>query len=690
MPPTTARRRWTVVLAVQLAAALLAAGAHAGSAAEAGELVWLGETGGEAEERWTTDPSVRPWRDADGGPAAFQDGQPVVLDERAVNRAVVVADPDGVAPASVRFSHRTGRYTLDALGPGGVTGLTTLTVDGDGELEVRNANGYAGTTDLRRGLLSLGDDAALGHSTLVVGGGAVRALGDRRLANPVRFRHPDGQGPVTATITGDDDLTVDGDVELSPGHPTGVAVDGAGVARLLGAVRDPAGGAGLLVKLGDGVLELGGDGNRHRGGTVVAGGTLLAGAARGSATGSGPVTVRAAATLGGAGTLTGPVTVRHGGTVAPGAAPGQVATLATTGRLTLHRGAGLDVEVAPEAAAQAAAHQGPGPARDLAGGAADRLRVDGGVRLDQAELRVTVAAGAPTGGAPITVVDNTGNGRVAGTFRGLPEGATVSARTAHGLALRQAGSPAARFRIGYRGGDGNDVVLEPLWAALPAPRPVTLAAVADQAVDEGEPLALQLHADPGDPASPLRWRLLGAPPAGLRLDRHGALRWTPREAHGPGRYRVAVRVEDAGDPGRHDQRSFTVTVGEVNRPPALRGPARASVAEGRALRLAFAAGDPDRPGARLEYGLTGDAPAGARIDPRTGVLRWTPGDGQGPGRYTMVVWVLDAGTPRLADTGTVTVTVTPRPAAATAAEAKPSPPAAPPPPPAGRCHARHG
>jgi hypothetical protein len=68
MPPTTARRRWTVVLAVQLAVALLAAGAHAGSAADAGELVWLGEAGGQTEGRWTTDPSVRPWRDSDGNP----------------------------------------------------------------------------------------------------------------------------------------------------------------------------------------------------------------------------------------------------------------------------------------------------------------------------------------------------------------------------------------------------------------------------------------------------------------------------------------------------------------------------------------------------------------------------------------------------------------------------------------------
>jgi autotransporter-associated beta strand protein len=142
---------------------------------------------------------------------------------------------------------------------------------------------------------------------------------------------------VTATITGDHHLAVAGDVELTPGHPTSLVVDGAGVARLLGGVGDPADGHGTLVKLGDGVLDLGGDLNRYRGGTVVAGGTLLASAAHGSATGSEPVSVQAAAVLGGAGGLRGPVTVERGGAVAPGHAPGDGATLATGGRLVLRR-----------------------------------------------------------------------------------------------------------------------------------------------------------------------------------------------------------------------------------------------------------------------------------------------------------------------------------------------------------------
>jgi hypothetical protein len=76
----------------------------------------------------------------------------------------------------------------------------------------------------------------------------------------------------------------------------------------------------------------------------------------------------------------------------------------------------------------------------------------------------------------------------------------------------------------------------------------------------------------------------------------------------------------------------------------------------------------------LEYGLTGDAPAGAHIDARSGVLRWTPGDAQGPGEYAVVVWVLDGGTPRLAGTRTVTITVTPRPAATATRPSRPAPP----------------
>jgi autotransporter-associated beta strand protein len=196
---------------------------------------------------------------------------------------------------------------------------------------------------LAAALLATGAASATGTGELVwLGESAARPRGAGR---PTRRCGPGGTRTATRPPTG----TANRWPWTS--WPTSVAVDGAGVARLLGGVGDPADGHGTLVKLGDGVLDLGGDHNRYRGGTVVAGGTLLASAAHGSATGSGPVTVQAAAVLGGAGGLRGPVTVERGGTVAPGHAPGDGATLATGGRLALRRGAVLDVDLAPRTAA---------------------------------------------------------------------------------------------------------------------------------------------------------------------------------------------------------------------------------------------------------------------------------------------------------------------------------------------------
>ncbi|MDX3070123.1 autotransporter, partial [Streptomyces sp. ND04-05B] len=73
------------------------------------------------------------------------------------------------------------------------------------------------------------------------------------------------------------------------------------------------------------------------------------------------------------------------------------------------------------------------------------LRVHGAARLAGGlDLAALTSDGRP--GARVTVIDHRGKGRTAGTFTGLPEGAEVR--------------PAEHtYRISYRGGDGNDVVL---------------------------------------------------------------------------------------------------------------------------------------------------------------------------------------------------------------------------------------
>lgn len=79
------------------------------------------------------------------------------------------------------------------------------------------------------------------------------------------------------------------------------------------------------------------------------------------------------------------------------------------------------------------------------GATSDSLQVTGTVSLS-GSLVVTIPSGSPTAGQSFTIIDNDGSDAVMGTFAGLPEGTTLSAG-------------AYRFRISYRGGDGNDVVL---------------------------------------------------------------------------------------------------------------------------------------------------------------------------------------------------------------------------------------
>ena len=80
------------------------------------------------------------------------------------------------------------------------------------------------------------------------------------------------------------------------------------------------------------------------------------------------------------------------------------------------------------------------------------------------------------------------------------------------------------------------------------------------------------------------------------------------------------------------------------------------VDEGTELTFTTPADDPDVPAQTLTFSLAG-APAGASIDPVTGVFTWTPGEADGPGVFTFDVVVSDDGVPSLDGRRTVTVTV---------------------------------
>jgi hypothetical protein len=82
------------------------------------------------------------------------------------------------------------------------------------------------------------------------------------------------------------------------------------------------------------------------------------------------------------------------------------------------------------------------------GGTSDQVQVNGSVSVG-GSLIVDILSGGPAAGQTLTLIDNDGSDPVAGTFTGMPEGATFAVGT-------------SVFAISYHGGTGNDVVLTAL------------------------------------------------------------------------------------------------------------------------------------------------------------------------------------------------------------------------------------
>ena len=159
--------------------------------------------------------------------------------------------------------------------------------------------------------------------------------------------------------------------------------------------------------------------------------------------------------------------------------------------------------------------------------------------------------------------------------------------------------------------------------------------------------------DPDIPAQSIRYDLVSGPP-GLVVSADGRLTWTPTEAQGPGSYTAVVRISD--DTGLSSERSYPITVVEVNRVPVLATVSSQSAAEGVEWSVALSGTDADLPSNKLTYALV-QGPVGMRVDSISGQVRWTPSETQGPSTNTVIVSVSDdAGSPLTSQT-TFRVTV---------------------------------
>jgi len=163
--------------------------------------------------------------------------------------------------------------------------------------------------------------------------------------------------------------------------------------------------------------------------------------------------------------------------------------------------------------------------------------------------------------------------------------------------------------------------------------------IGDREVDEHALLTFTAAAT--DDGGQVSYGLGDGAPAGAEIDpENGVFEWTPTEAQGPGEYTFAVEAID--DTGLTASETITVTVNEVNVPPAF--PAEElnwTIDEGELWQWQPEVEDPDLPANDLTFALEGDVPDDLIFDPDTGDILWRPDEQAGGTAYTLRLSVTD-------------------------------------------------
>jgi cyclophilin family peptidyl-prolyl cis-trans isomerase len=165
--------------------------------------------------------------------------------------------------------------------------------------------------------------------------------------------------------------------------------------------------------------------------------------------------------------------------------------------------------------------------------------------------------------------------------------------------------------------------------------PPVLDPIGQQTVNVGGTVTFTATAsDPDIPQNNLTFSLDSGAPAGATIDpQTGAFSWTPTAQQGTGFFDVTVRVTD--DTGLDDFEDIRIL---VNTPPVIDPIGDRQIDELTQLSFTVTADDDDTFTFRLGPG----APAGAAIDPQSGLFTWTPTEAQGPGTFDITVIVEDS------------------------------------------------
>ena len=212
-----------------------------------------------------------------------------------------------------------------------------------------------------------------------------------------------------------------------------------------------------------------------------------------------------------------------------------------------------------------------------------------------------------------------------GLDQGAPAGATIDPTT--GEFAWQTGEVhgPGQYSITVRVTDANGAADAETFVVSVAEvnQPPVLEDVADRSIDEGQLLAFDAVAsDPDLPPNTLTFSLGPGAPEGATIDPStGRFTWTPGESHGGEAFSVTIRVSDGI--AAPVEKSFVVTVVEVNNAPRFDPVDPPKATPGETYQLTVTARDDDGPGDSypVVYRLD-SAPDGARIDAHTGRITW--------------------------------------------------------------------
>lgn len=231
-----------------------------------------------------------------------------------------------------------------------------------------------------------------------------------------------------------------------------VQVNGTGSLIVSSVIQNGAGNHLTVTGTGAGAVNVQSSGNTYTGGTTVSGATFLINNTAGSGTGTGGVTVNAGIFGGGTAASAGfvnvggnTVTVNSGGTFAPGSTVA-LAVFSITGTQT-----------AASAGYTSTVNIKSGATFQLTLGSLtnfSKLNLTGTLDVTGSNIAIVLSGGyTPNVGDSFQVVTNDGSDAITGAF-------------AQGIATAGNGQT---FSINYTGGDGNDLVLTTLTAAIPEP-----------------------------------------------------------------------------------------------------------------------------------------------------------------------------------------------------------------------------